>query len=165
MFGKKILIICLLFEFAEHILPGDKYKKYIRLLGNMALVYVCITQIMSIFPEGVALENMLDFDKLVNVEKYSEDEGHMLWDKEKMEPEILKKQYVAHISNTLMSMKCSANKISVEVDFDKNSDTYGRLWRIDLWGDYSDMEQMKNIREKLGEIYDLNIMKINVYKG
>lgn len=161
---KQIFVISILSGLLIHILPSEKYHKYIRLICGVLLTVICISPFITVLGKGKNSYNDLykSFAELANIEEMK---NKMQF--EEMSQEKLFKEYEAavvdQIEERVLNRGLNPTETNIVIDWDKNSKTYGTVQKITVKVYEKDEDAMISLKRELAQYYDINMANVSIY--
>ncbi len=161
---KQIFAISILSGLMIHIVPSEKYQKYIRFICGVLLTVVCISPLITVlgrdeksyddlYKSFVKLENI---GELKNRLKFEEDSKKKLF--EEYEAAV-----VDQIEERVLGCNLKPTDTKVVIDWDEDSSTYGTVQKITVRVHEKNDEAMISLKKELAEYYDINMANVSIY--
>lgn len=161
---KQIFVISILSGLLIHILPSEKYQKYIRLICGVLLTVVCISPLITVLGKDKnSYDDMYksfvkfgEIGELKNRLKFEEDSRKELF-------ETYEAAVVDQIEERVLSCGLKPTETNVVIDWDEDSKTYGTVQKITVRVYEKKNEAMVSLKNELAEYYDINMANVSIY--
>lgn len=161
---KQIFVISILSGLLIHILPSEKYQKYIRLICGVLLTVVCISPLITVL--GKDKNSYDDFYKSFVKSGEIEELKNRLQFEEASQKELFKEYEAAvvdRIEERVLDRGLNPVETKVVIDWDENSKTYGTVQRITVKVHEKDEDAMVSLKNELAQYYDINMANVSIY--
>lgn len=161
---KQIFVISILSGLLIHILPSEKYHKYIRLICGVLLTVICISPLITVLGKD---KNSYDdlyksFAELGQIEELK----NRLQFEETSQKKLFKEYEAAvieQIEERVLSSGLNPMETKVVIDWDTDSETYGTVQRITVKVHEKDEGAMVSLKKELAQYYDINMVNVSIY--
>lgn len=161
---KQIFVISILSGLLIHILPSEKYHKYIRLICGVLLTVICISPFITVL--GKDKNSYDDFYKdFVELGEIEEMKNRLQF--EEISRKKLFKEYEAavvdQIEERVLNRGLNPTETKVVIDWDEKSKTYGTVQRITVKVYEKDEDAIGLLKKELTQYYDINMANVSIY--
>lgn len=161
---KQIFVISILSGLLIHILPSEKYHKYIRLICGVLLTVVCISPLITVLGKDKSSYDDI-YKSFVKLGKTEELKNRLQF--EETSPKELFKEYEAAVVDQIEErvLKCGLKptETKVVIDWDENSKTYGTVQKITVRVYEKNDDAMVSLKNELAQYYDINMANVSIY--
>ncbi len=164
---RQIFIVSILSNIVLHLVPSDKYEKYIKYICGIIMFAICVEPILNILPKSFSLSELYknivqtsDIKKLQTELKYKEASS-----------DSLISEYILKIKKDIESFALDEGlypiNTEVVIDTDEDSETFGTITKIQLTvseQQYTDNDNTSSTisNSDIEKIKKIGIQKINV---
>jgi len=154
-------IICFLcfFQVFLHLVPKEQYQKYLKLFGNLILVFLLLRPVTAVFGMEEHLEDVLSRE-LRNIE-YGELKLHVKG-VEELRTQIVNQAYEEEVKKQIRTIppEYGLSVVSEEVIFDEEMMPENIRIRVLEDGNVNMEERIDDVKEALQNVYGLSTDKI-----
>lgn len=183
---KQIFTICVFTGILVHLVPGDKYQRYIKFTSSVLIILVCINPVTTLLAgEDNIKKSLDDFNRYIN-RHVERNYGNMGFLKDDLAGEsYYEEAVVEYIESRVLDYGLYPVGTEVLIDWDEASESYGTLQKITInisskknLDSGVNIEQIntatdKNIslpegvaqlKAELAEYYEINPANVNIYE-
>lgn len=161
---KQIFVISILSGLLIHILPSEKYHKYIRLICGVLLTVICISPLLTVLGKDKSSYDDM-YKAFVKLGEIGELKNRLQF--EETSKKDLFKEYEAavidQIEERTLKNGLKPTETKVVIDWDENSKTYGTVQKITVRVYEKNEEVMVLLKNELAQYYDINMANVSIY--
>lgn len=160
---RQIFIVSILSNIVLHLVPSDKYDKYIKYICGIIMLAVCIEPILNILPSSLSLSEIYaniiqtsNIKKLENELKYQEANSDNIINEYTL-------KFKKDIENFVLEQGLYPINTEIVIDFDENSDDFGSITKIELTvseEQYSNSDKVND--STVSDVEKISIPKIDI---
>lgn len=171
---KRLAVFYIIASLLIHIIPGEKYRKYIRFFLGI------VTMVLIMKPIGALFNADESYDKYLNINYNVQMEQSLRMDLEMvdmLQKEAIVSEYAAiieeNIKEYVMELPADFQKADIYIGTDSDKSDFGCITRIDVYINGAvNLSDTKNpseelisleIKKYLANFYNLDKRNINVY--
>lgn len=159
---RQIFIVSILSNIVLHLVPSDKYEKYVKYICGIVMVAICVEPILNILPNNISLSELSkniiqtsDIKKLQNELKY-----------EQASSDNIISEYTAKIKKDIETfvLEQELYPISTDIVIDTNEDSeeFGTITKIQLTVSKEQYNAKDKNDKEVSEVEKINIQKIDI---
>lgn len=161
---KQIFVISIFSGLLIHIVPSEKYQKYIRFICGVLLTVICISPLITVFGKDKNSYNDV-YKSFIKLSEAGELQSKLKF-KEGSQKALFSEYEAAvtgQIEERVLSHGLKPTETKVVIDWDGDSKTYGTVQKITVRVHNKDEKAMISLKKELAEYYDINMANVSIY--
>ncbi|MCR2032072.1 stage III sporulation protein AF [Anaerofustis stercorihominis] len=160
---KNFLYLIMVISILRLLSPSKEYDKYIKFFISLLLVISILTPILTIVKKG-EFSSLLN-DSYVRIDTFESQINEGKIDTDSLIIDEYKNKLNDNIKGIINKKYYIESKVSVRINEDSNSDTYGDIKEINITLNENDIKKKDKIKSYLSKTYLVDLNNINIKTG